>query len=825
MEHTAIPSQRIDPSSLLALRLPGIPSFPHLARAAVGRLIQRKCACEGSQEQEEADSGLLQRTASGPGPGAFIPQGIEDVLNSAGQPLEESTRAFMEPRFKHSFSQVRIHTDARAAESAYAVDALAYTVGQNIVFGEGQYRPHSVEGQKLIAHELNHTLQQSAWGSNRMSGSPLEIESATSPSEQESKAAANAIMNMPSPDLASMRLGGAGPARPIALQRKISPGFSRIKELMRERGFLQKDITERETHEVLGLLRDLSDEDLRDTVKALELEDKGYIERFLTHIGENDKRGQYEAIRRIKNMRYTKIETTTTDPKTKTTTKVTAEVTGSCSIEQGHKIFQATTTGLAWLDAAVSQLDAYLDPSGGQKNGDAEKALDLHFHSKTAEVGKHVRSRLDHIRQEIRNLKTLQIECHGTWDNTCLHAGAYASGGSTQLVVFCSSFFDSNDVRQAETVVHEVAHIQVGGAFITDRAYQSDRLLTRLTTAEALTNAESYGLLVQQLGTGKVPAFTAAKDTREDCPDDWWELLQVAIAQAQRWNRNLQVVLDNLAPASLKPPSIWGKYLGGTTQGEIDQAKKVINQAASRLASPIDFECEPSGGGRCDQYMTYWYAIGDFHICPSWKNQKSEPDRVETLLAGLYGYIGDVSDQTRQNNYARLARENNASWKSPTYEDVMGSSKWSPDEISIALTQKEPRLSKGIFWETGMQHERISDELPVYQAGSGQSAPLPYRCEVSFSVDSAGQGRPTPFTTPPVSIEFEYKAPEGGFKENHQDARPLYDSVGSDLKTSMPKEYAFSFDKNGSFRMHFHLDDPDAKISRDMDDTIQIKAV
>src|SRR5881398_1945464 len=85
-----------------------------------------------------------------------VPSIVHDVLNSSGQPLDEGTRAFMEPRFGHDFSQVRVHTDERAAESAEAVNALAYTAGQDVVFGGGQYEPGTNEGKKLLAHELTH---------------------------------------------------------------------------------------------------------------------------------------------------------------------------------------------------------------------------------------------------------------------------------------------------------------------------------------------------------------------------------------------------------------------------------------------------------------------------------------------------------------------------------------------------------------------------------------------------------------------------------------------------------------------------------------------
>jgi hypothetical protein len=70
----------------------------------------------------------------------------------------------MEPRFGHDFSQVRVHTDARAAESARNINALAYTVGRDVVFGAGQHSPHTREGKRLMAHELTHVTQQSEGG-------------------------------------------------------------------------------------------------------------------------------------------------------------------------------------------------------------------------------------------------------------------------------------------------------------------------------------------------------------------------------------------------------------------------------------------------------------------------------------------------------------------------------------------------------------------------------------------------------------------------------------------------------------------------------------
>ena len=103
---------------------------------------------------------MVQRYSRDNGGSAGVPPIVHEVLRSPGQPLDESTRAFFEPRFGHDFSRVRIHADSRAAESANAVQALAYTVGRNLVFGASQYAPGTAAGNSLLAHELTHVVQQ-----------------------------------------------------------------------------------------------------------------------------------------------------------------------------------------------------------------------------------------------------------------------------------------------------------------------------------------------------------------------------------------------------------------------------------------------------------------------------------------------------------------------------------------------------------------------------------------------------------------------------------------------------------------------------------------
>ncbi len=102
----------------------------------------------------------VQRSPLSPAATSDVPPIVHEVLSLPGQPLDQNARGFFEPRFGHDFSQVRVHADSKASESAEAVDALAYTVAPHIVFSRDHFSPNSPTGRSLIAHELAHIVQQ-----------------------------------------------------------------------------------------------------------------------------------------------------------------------------------------------------------------------------------------------------------------------------------------------------------------------------------------------------------------------------------------------------------------------------------------------------------------------------------------------------------------------------------------------------------------------------------------------------------------------------------------------------------------------------------------
>jgi hypothetical protein len=117
--------------------------------------VQRKCQhCEDEEKLHRKESSSENTNVSGE-VASYI-----SSLSSKGSPLPETSRSFFEPRFGQDFSGVRIHNDAESAKSSQAVNALAYTVGNNIVFNQHQFSPESDSGKRLLAHELTHVVQQ-----------------------------------------------------------------------------------------------------------------------------------------------------------------------------------------------------------------------------------------------------------------------------------------------------------------------------------------------------------------------------------------------------------------------------------------------------------------------------------------------------------------------------------------------------------------------------------------------------------------------------------------------------------------------------------------
>lgn len=119
---------------------------------------------------------------------------LETASNSVGEPLDEATRSSMEPRFGVDLAKVRVHTDEKASKSAETFDAQAYTSGRDIYFGAGKYAPGTTEGQRLLAHELTHVVQQTAAGEETTTHGPAKLVPPDDRTEQEADRVAHQVV-------------------------------------------------------------------------------------------------------------------------------------------------------------------------------------------------------------------------------------------------------------------------------------------------------------------------------------------------------------------------------------------------------------------------------------------------------------------------------------------------------------------------------------------------------------------------------------------------------------------------------------------------------
>jgi hypothetical protein len=174
-----------------------------LSRMTIIPPLQRQRACGVGCEEHEAEKTLQREVTGRSSPDAALPA-VHEALRSPGRQLDHETRIFMESRFRHDFGNVRIFTDDTAALSAQAVAAIAYTVGEKIVFNRGQYSPDSDRGCRLLAHELTHVLQQVAGVSGVPASGPTE-ETGDALEAEANRASVRAS------DAAQEKLGGTPP--------------------------------------------------------------------------------------------------------------------------------------------------------------------------------------------------------------------------------------------------------------------------------------------------------------------------------------------------------------------------------------------------------------------------------------------------------------------------------------------------------------------------------------------------------------------------------------------------------------------------------------
>ena len=157
-------------AEVLTMPQPIVPAEPLSATPAGGGFVHRateepdEAEATGVEEVEEEktdDGETIQRRTENSDQGGSDPEQASPAVQGQGAALPAAERAYFEPRLGRNLGEVRVHSGHDAAASAQSLNAQAYTLGDNVVFGPGRYAPGTPSGRSLIAHELAHVIQQS----------------------------------------------------------------------------------------------------------------------------------------------------------------------------------------------------------------------------------------------------------------------------------------------------------------------------------------------------------------------------------------------------------------------------------------------------------------------------------------------------------------------------------------------------------------------------------------------------------------------------------------------------------------------------------------
>jgi hypothetical protein len=423
---------------------------------------------------------------------ATAPPIVDDVLQSSGEPLEPATRALMEERFGYDFGNVRIHRDARAAESARSVHAEAYTVGHDIVFNSGGFAPRTETGRRLLAHELTHVVQQNGTPAAMQRAVPPGLEVTGRQTGSGPAGSWNAFFGRNDATLDSdgelavlFAGGGSGKKKNFDLNGHISedeaPTPADGKKLANDR------------------------------IKTVDAELKS-----IGHTGKRnpkpkpdvgDGRLDYRNLRSVEIAAAGKTSSTVNCKTTAATgpcsAKVEKEFGGTRKQAQGliDKARRLLTSG---TDADTNDLrDEFFGGGGGKGSGAAvSKVLD-------ANLGK-IRDQMD------LNAKAKHHQCGTLCDGDCTIAIAYNNGdvGNDSVLTLCPIFISADGIERTRNFIHEIAHGTPGLGLAgktpgtKDIAYRFERRLPKLTPDQALKNSDSYSLFVMLAAE---PAFTRPK--------------------------------------------------------------------------------------------------------------------------------------------------------------------------------------------------------------------------------------------------------------------------------------------------------------------------
>jgi Domain of unknown function (DUF4157)/Lysine-specific metallo-endopeptidase len=430
-----------------------------VAPSSAPQKVSRKCAaCDEEEEKLQKKEAGTADAASGEAPAI-----VHEVLRSPGQPLDDATRAYFEPRFGQDFSQVRVHAGAKAAASAREVNALAYTQGRNVVFAAGGYAPGTREGQRLLAHELAHVGQQSA------APHASAIFRTVTDFEIRGKFPDSASF----PNLIFFDKDGS--LIDAAEEAKIAALALPASDTLTLNGFASEEesaaTATARLSAVSGKLVAHGHDPAKVTKVPLPSSGKGRID-----------------YRRLRSVEILKPGASSAVP------PAIAAATAPCAGSNETDFKDAEAEAEAMIAKSVTALAPPIPAA-------MTTLLTRLFRGWAAADAATIKTNLSNIKTQLHRLLPAANHQCGIIKYAACESGTEAENsgsGAAAMMTMCPTFFDSAKSKKTRggTLIHEAAH-GTPGLVTEDKAYAHERLIEFLSVTDALKNSDSYTLLVR----------------------------------------------------------------------------------------------------------------------------------------------------------------------------------------------------------------------------------------------------------------------------------------------------------------------------------------
>lgn len=751
------------------------------------QLLQRQCACGehaggGECAGCKADRRKLhwnglhrmqERFETDEAVGTDRSSDLRGRLRSGGRPLDKGLRSEMESRFQHDFSKVRVHTGSEAGASARALQANAWTLGNDLVFADGAYDPGSAKGQKLIAHELAHVVQQSG-ASGAEPQAELKVSAPGDAAEREAEAAADNVMK-----------GGATGVRAMgdgATIHRLSDAWTDV--LIGGGSVLG----------AVGLVWLLS--------KIFGGDDASKIEHPPQCGASQNKKLKPAFARAVKMV-------TATLAKLRSFRANAATKEGIFIRDRLQARFKSSTPEtVSAIERVAGQILRLISVS----------VLPRECHAEEDTLCKGVfAAYVPAAGNKVVFCSAFFQEEDSSQASTIVHEHAHAVVGGAHITD--RAYSDERVIRLLSTD-EALTNAESHAEFIQEVAEQS-----------AVKNPIPQDK--EECAADKKPMLDTALARAERMN---MNAENIFASSGEPWATEKVTLRNQFLPTAPVATGAGGKTgaaaaaaAAAATVKDISYITETIKKTVGELNSSVEVSCA-GGAKECPKGARVTFKEGEkkIYVCDAWLKEGNATQQATELLAVIYGALGGEKRPDWQMGLAKIAEAiTTKHFTVPAHQNIVGSPGWTKDLVRMWLVIPiPPKGAKQMYAENSSQHERLSADVPEYK-DSGSSG-LSLGLEGLFFVDDDKMRRPGPFSPPALLLDYLYlKDGTGRDSQNSgkvEDLKPVYRGQNAPLQTPLSKPVQLHLYASGTLTTKLRMEDPDSGVVRLYQDAMRIVA-